>query len=270
MSESTCIKQAIDTGSIAIEREGGITTVILAHQKRRNALNQDMCRQLDQVMVDLDRDQETVAIVLRGEGTDFSAGAALNDLESVLFALGEHNERIDYLSRADKSIRKVRKPTVALVRGVCMGGGWQIAAACDVILAADDCRIAITPSKLGILYPRPGLERLVERVGADRAKFLLYSGTEISPHQAENWGLVTALYPAESFEKSVTDFLETLVKRSQFSITTMKQLIDAPKDPELENLWRQRWDEFRGHQDLAHGRESFMAGQEPSFTWRLT
>ncbi|MGP5032363.1 enoyl-CoA hydratase/isomerase family protein [Glutamicibacter arilaitensis] len=256
-------------GRIRVRRDSGVSTLLISNPKRRNALDQTMCIELEELMLELDRDPQTTVIVLRGEGKDFSAGAALNDLESVLFADVGNGETIDYLSRADAAIRAARKPTIALVRGVCMGGGWQIAAACDILLAADDCRIAITPAKLGILYPRPGLERLVDRVGADRAKFLLYSGVEVSPLKAEAWGLVSELIEADLFEAQVREYCTTVAARSQFAVTSMGHLVDQLHAHDVDQQWAQLWAEFQTHEDLAHGRASFLAGKKPVFSWRL-
>lgn len=258
-----------DPGRVTVQRSAGIATVSMRNAGRRNALNQAMCQQLEQVMVELDQDPEVLVIALCGYGADFSAGAALNDLDAVLFAPDGRGGTIDHLSRADAAIRATRKPTVALVRGICMGGGWQIAAACDLLLAADDCRIAITPSKLGILYPRAGLERLVARVGAHRAKFLLYTAAELSPQKAVEWGLVTELYSAGSFDEEVARVLQSLCQRSQYSSTTMGALIDAVPSADLDRQWELAWKEFQHHEDLAVGRAAFLAGRVPVFSWRL-
>ena len=269
MMNSEVVKTVNGTGRIRVFRDSGVSTLQISNPKKRNALDQAMCIELEKLILDLDRDPQTTVIVLRGEGQDFSAGAALNDLEHVLFAEVGNGETIDYLSRADSAIRSVRKPTIALVRGVCMGGAWQIAAACDILLAADDCRIAITPAKLGILYPRPGLERLVERIGADRAKFLLYSGIEVSPRKAAAWGLVSELMEANMFEVEAREYCKTVASRSQFAVTSMGHLIDKMQADDIDQRWAELWAEFQTHEDLAHGRASFLAGQKPVFSWRL-
>ncbi|PRA12355.1 crotonase [Arthrobacter sp. MYb211] len=257
-------------GSIELKKSNGIATVSIANPRKRNALTQSMCIGIADAMSALDRDPEVVVIALKGSGSDFSAGAALQDLEQVLFSASANEGTVDYLSRADEAIGTVRKPTIAVVEGICMGGGWQIASACDMVLASSNARIAITPSKLGILYPRAGVERLVRRVGADRAKYLLFTANEVTPELAERWGLVTELIPASAFAETVEARLGTVAKRSQFSIVNIKKLIDQPAGPNRERTWNAAWQEFQGHDDLAVGRAAFKSGYRPEFLWRVS
>ncbi|NMR29236.1 enoyl-CoA hydratase/isomerase family protein [Crystallibacter degradans] len=260
-----------DGATVGVVVEGAIAIVVLNHPKRRNALTKGMCLGLTEAMVRLDNDPQVKVIALRGANGDFSAGAALDQLDHVLFDKADEALGADRLSEADAAICSVRKPTVALVEGICMGGGWQIASACDVLLAADDVRLAITPSKLGILYPRAGLERLVRRVGADRAKYLLFSAEEIAPNKAAEWGLVSDLVAAGEFEEVAMSFLRTVSRRSQYSNVTMKQLIQADESQEdVEKRWDTEWLHFPDNEDLAAGRAAFMAKERPAFTWSPT
>lgn len=267
-------------GSIDVIHEGPIATVMINHPGRRNALTREMCVELARLLPVLDADVAVKVIALRGAGQDFCAGAALHDLEGVLFdgyvreaggdaGANDRRSGIDRLSEADAAIKAVRKPTVSLVRGICMGGGWQIAAACDVLLAADDLRLAITPAKLGILYPQAGVERLVQRVGEDRAKYLLFTASEISPATAAAWGLVTELVPADDFEAVAAAVLEGIANRSQYSIVTMKELISVGGPDAARSAWAQAWQAFPENKDLATGRAAFAAKAPPEFSWRV-
>jgi methylglutaconyl-CoA hydratase len=254
-------------GRVDVAVDNGVATVVLDHSRRRNSLTRSMCCELVDVMRRLDADAEVKVVALRGAGDDFSAGAALDDLDSVLFDTSDGAGPVDRLSLADAAIQAVRKPTVALVRGVCMGGAWQIAAACDLLVAADDVRLAITPAKLGILYPRAGLERLADRVGVDRAKWLLFSAEEIEPQKAQAWGLVTDLLPAGEFEARAEELLRTIASRSQYSTVTMKRLMGA-RGAAADTAWTEEWAAFPGNEDLAAGRKAFMAKRAPAFGWR--
>jgi Enoyl-CoA hydratase/carnithine racemase len=252
---------------IRVERSGSVATVVIDNPRSRNSLDRDLCLELTRLMPELDRRSDVTVIALRGAGDDFCSGAALDSLDDVLFD-GRRDEwaGIDRLSEADAAISSVRKPTVALVRGVCMGGGWQIAAACDLVLAADDARLAITPSKVGIIYPRVGLDRLVRRVGEDRARYLLFTAAEIPVERALSWGLVTDLLPADVFEEQAQGILETISARSQYSIVTMKSLL-AAAGPEADAAWEREWAAFPRNPDLEAGRRAFCAKQAPAFPW---
>lgn len=258
------------SGSIDIEIEDHIGHVIINNPKYKNAFNRQMCRQLVEAMYMLDNNSDVKVISIRGAEGNFSAGANLKDLDSVLFSgATENDDGVDELSLADQAISSVRKPTFAFVEGICMGGGWQIAAAADVVVASSNTRIAITPSKLGIIYPRLGLERLKKHVGEQRANFLLMTADEVTVQQAEAWNLVTTVVPAEAFELKREEILKTVVDRSQFSAVSMKQLMREDNSPTYDELWAEIWHAFRTGEDLALGRAAFANRQTPQFTWSV-
>lgn len=262
--------QMTEIGTVVVEIEDQIGHVIINNPRRRNAFNQQMCREMVNAMHQLDADPKVQVISVRGAEGNFSAGANLKDLDSVLFADStEHDDGVDELSLADQAISGVRKPTLAFVEGICMGGGWQIAAAADVVVASTNTRIAITPSKLGIIYPRPGLERLKKHVGEQRANYLLMTADEVTIEQAEDWNLVSVVVPAEEFELKREHILKTVARRSQFSIVSMKQLMRAESDPSYDQHWNRVWHDFRTGEDLAVGREAFDNGQTPKFRWKV-
>lgn len=258
------------TGNVLIEIEDQVGHVIINNPERKNAFNQQMCRQMAEAMYMLDNDPDVKVISIRGAEGNFSAGANLKDLDSVLFSGAEAAyDGIDELSLADQAISSVRKPTFAFVEGICMGGGWQIAAAADVVVASTNTRIAITPSKLGIIYPRLGLERLKKQVGEQRANYLLMTADEVSIEQAETWNLVSKTVPAAEFELERERILSTVVNRSQFSIVSMKHLMRHENDTSYEQQWNKIWHAFRTGEDLAIGRAAFAKREIPKFTWKV-
>lgn len=300
-----------DQGQIRVEVRDGVGNVVLDRPSHRNALSRYMCRSLVEALAELDADPDVVVVAISGTGGDFCAGAGLDTFDEVLFdgapplggagsvapipeppeaekapdatTAGVPDTGVDRLSEADAAIRAVRKPTVSLVEGICMGGGWQIAAAADLLIASTTARIAITPSKLGIIYPRSGLERLVDRVGLDRAKYLLLSAAEVTPRRAAEWGLVTLLIQEEDFAEQSAAMMRTIQSRSLFSTVTQKRLLDSyahrastpgeegneGEEDAYEADWNHSWAAFRSGEDLAEGRRAFAAKEQPAFTWRL-
>jgi len=266
----TSDSQVLESGTILVEVENHIGHVVINNPARKNAFNQHMCHEMVEVMQWLDQNPEVKVISIRGAEGNFSAGANLKDLDSVLFAGSrQEDDGVDELSRADRAITQVRKPTFAFVEGICMGGGWQIAAAADVVVASTSTRIAITPSKLGIIYPRSGLERLKKLVGEQRANYLLMTADEVTIEQAERWNLVSMVVPADSFELTREHILKTVAARSQFSIVSMKRLMRSEDDRNYEQDWAQVWHDFRNGEDLAVGREAFANRQTPEFRWQV-
>lgn len=268
-------------GRIRIEVRESIGAILIDREGKRNALTPELCDDLAAAVTRLDSDPEVKVITLAGAGRDFSAGADITELPRVLFdrspiagaGAGAAVDTFDHLTAADEAFGAASKPTVALVRGVCMGGGWQLASSCDLVLCSSDARIAITPALLGIVYPRRGIDRLVRTVGTDRAKYLLFGGTRISPADAERWGLVTAVIDAETFEQQTASYLARVASNSQYSVHTSKRLIDAGTGPDalgetaLDAAWASAWAGMPENADLLAGRTAFLAGRAPEFPW---
>jgi enoyl-CoA hydratase/carnithine racemase len=258
------------SSGIRVRVDDGIASVEIDNHARRNALTKAMCLELQEWMPRLDADPEVVLVTLRGRGTTFSAGAALDEITSVLLDPQEDGTVVDHLSAADCAISSVAKPTVALVDGPCMGGGWQIAAACDFIVATERSTFAITPAKLGIVYPRVGIERLVRLVGPATAKLLLFTGQSLTASQAHAAGLVAAVVTDDEFEESCRALEASMRQNSQFSIHSLKQLVDhtAAGDPRLDHDWERAWQGTSEGPDMAIGIDAFIGRRKPQFTWK--
>lgn len=150
-----------------------------------------------------------------------------------------------------------------------MGGGWQIASAADAIIASSDTRLAITPSKLGIIYPRAGLERLKRYVGEARANYLLMTANEITIEKAEAWNLVTETVDASTFYKYREQLLQSVATRSQFSIYAMKRLMQLEGTNNYCDAWEELWSAVQTNEDFAEGRLAFMETRRPEFEWNI-
>lgn len=265
-------------GEISVSVHAGIGAIKIDRPTKRNALTPELCDELAVAVAKLDRNPDVRVITLTGADGDFSAGADISELPQVLFDGADHDNEgrsgFDHLTAADLAFGVATKPTVALVQGICMGGGWQLASACDIVLCSDDAKIAITPALIGIVYPRRGVDRLVRRVGASRAKYLLYSGSRVSPVDAERWGLVTTLLPAAQFASESASFVARIAANSPYSVHTTKRLIDAGTGSEgrggtaLDDEWAAVWSEMPYTPDFAAGRSAFLSGQKPVFAWQ--
>jgi enoyl-CoA hydratase/carnithine racemase len=257
-------------GSITVSVADGVAAVLIDNAERKNAITKAMCLEIEALMPKLDSDPDVALITLRGVGDTFSAGAAIDDLTSVLLDPQDDGSTVDHLSLADAAIEAMRKPTIALVDGVCIGGAWQLASACDFIVASDRSQFAITPAKIGVIYPRAGIERLVRLVGPANAKYILFTGDTFSAQRASELGLVTEAVATEQFEARAEKIVRTLLVRSRFSIHTLKQLIDAgnPTDHEVDQLWQDAWTAMTESPDMAIGVSAFLGRERPKFAWR--
>ncbi|MCV7532502.1 enoyl-CoA hydratase/isomerase family protein [Micrococcus luteus] len=261
-------------GAIRFSVKDRVATILIDNPVHRNALTADMCRALAEAAGTVNVDPDVDVVILRGAGSDFSAGAAIDEVLDVLYAgAGTDGAGIDVLSAADEALCSIRKPLVSVVQGVCMGGGWQIAATADVLVAGSGSRLAVTPAKLGIVYPRRGLERLVRWVGPTRAKAILLAGDTVDAATAERWGLVTEVVSDDDMEDRVDSLVTTLLSRSPFSAYSHKALVDAfvtsgaSQNP-YDALWEERWSQVLSSGDLTEGRAAFLEKRRPVFPWR--
>ena len=262
------IAPTMTSPGIQVTVADGIATVVLDNPESRNAITRAMCLAIQDAMPRLERDPDVMLVALRGAGRTFSSGAQLTELSSILMDRTEEGV-VDQLSRADRAIASLSKPTVALVDGPCMGGGWQLASACDFIVASERSTVGITPAKLGILYPRSGVDRLVGQVGAAAAKYILFMAETFQAARARELGLIAEVVPDDEFDRRCDELLVTLRGRSRFTIHTMKRVIDLPSDdPHLDAEWQAAWDAMAEGPDMAIGIAGFLGRETPRFSWR--
>jgi enoyl-CoA hydratase/carnithine racemase len=202
-------------------------------------------------------------LVLTGAGEHFCAGADISELHS------DGRGGDDYSSvGAERALAEFPKPTLAAVRGFCVGGGCQLAAACDLRFAADDARFGITPAKLGIVYPVSAVTRLVRLVGPSAAKYLLYSAELVDAPHALRVGLLDEIVPPGDLDARVAAFAATLTTRSQLTQQATKDVVDSIVAGTLDEARLKAWSRESLHgADSAEGIAAFLARRPPNFTW---
>jgi enoyl-CoA hydratase/carnithine racemase len=245
-----------------------VATLTIDNPARRNALTGAMWDSFAPLLAELAADDEVAAVVLRGAGDDFSAGADITDLEQILRdpAAGEGG----HVTAGERALAAFPKPTIAAIDGYCVGDGWEIAGACDIRLASERSTFGVTPARLGILYPLTGMTRLVQLAGPAVAKHLILSGELVDVATAARWGMVSRLLPVDGFWPAVAAFVDALVSRSRLTQQAGKELIDliAADDPRLAEraaFWDAR---VAASDDARIGSAAFLARETPRFTWR--
>ncbi|WP_329222601.1 enoyl-CoA hydratase/isomerase family protein [Streptomyces sp. NBC_01485] len=233
-----------------------VATVVLHHPAKRNAMTAAMWAALPPLLDALAADPGVRALVLTGAGGTFCAGADISTLQS------GPDEAQALAVGAEEALAAFPKPTLAMVRGHCVGGGTQLAAACDLRFAEADASFGVTPAKLGIVYPSSSTRRLVSLVGPATAKYLLFSGELIDAERALRTGLVDEVLPADELEERVAEFTRVLVSRSQLTQAAAKEFADGRTDRDAH--WNAQ---ARGSGDTAAGVSAFLERREPRFTW---
>ncbi|MFF4655533.1 enoyl-CoA hydratase/isomerase family protein [Streptomyces sp. NPDC001381] len=234
----------------------GVATVVLHHPAKRNAMTAAMWGALPPLLETLAAAAEVRALVLTGAGGTFCAGADISTLR------GSAEEAQTLAVRAEEALAAFPKPTLAAVKGHCVGGGAQLAAACDLRFAEEGALFGVTPARLGIVYPASATRRLVALVGPATAKYLLFSGELIDTERALRTGLVDEVLPADELDKRVAEFTRLLVSRSQLTQAAAKEFVNGRADRDAH--WAAQ---ARGSGDTAEGVAAFLERREPRFTW---
>ncbi|MEU2286618.1 enoyl-CoA hydratase/isomerase family protein [Streptomyces sp. NPDC013178] len=233
-----------------------VATVVLHHPAKRNAMTVAMWRALPPLLDKLAADPGVRALVLTGAGGTFCAGADISTLRE------SPDEAQGLAVRAEEALAAFPKPTLAAVRGHCVGGGAQLAAACDLRFAEEGALFGVTPAKLGIVYPSSATRRLVALVGPATAKYLLFSGELIDTERALRTGLIDEVLPADGLDERVAEFTRVLVSRSQLTQAAAKEFADGRTDRDAH--WAAQ---ARGSGDTAEGVAAFLEGRQPRFSW---
>ncbi|MEU6311389.1 enoyl-CoA hydratase-related protein [Streptomyces sp. NPDC047014] len=233
----------------------GVATVVVSHPAKRNAMTAAMWRALPELLAELAHDPAVRVLVLTGDGPTFCAGADISTLT------GKDDPRALAVA-AEEALAAFPKPTLAAVRGFCVGGGSQLAAACDLRFAEEGASFGVTPARLGVVYPASATRRLAALVGPSWAKYLLYSAELIDAPQALRAGFLNELLPAGALDGRVAEFTRILASRSQLTQAAAKEFADGRTDRDAH------WEEqAAGSADTAEGVAAFLERRAPRFTW---
>ena len=255
---------------VVLRRKPPIAWIILNRPEKLNALTGEMMEDLDEVLKDLEGDDEVRVVVIRGAGENaFSVGADIN-----LFK-GLSREEAEKESKRWKEIiddiESFPKPTIAAIKGYCLGCGLEIALACDFRLASSNSIFGQPEIKLGLIPGAGGTQRLVKLIGLGRAKELLMLGKKISAEEAERIGLVNMLIPPEDFDERVEGFALTLAEGPPIAFNLLKQAINLAGSYRIEDGYRFESEAFGRlfeTEDLREGIDAFLSKRKPRFKGR--
>jgi enoyl-CoA hydratase/carnithine racemase len=208
---------------IAVERKGeGIVEIRLNRPDRLNALGVDMVDALRAAITDAVAGRARV-VLIRGTGRAFCAGADLKERRTMDEAARvKHNRAINV---AVDALAAAPMPTICVINGLAMGGGCEIALACDLRYAAEDAQIGLTEARIGAIPGAGGTQRMPRVIGASRALELMLTGEPVSGKRAEEIGLVNAAVPADKLDAHVERIAGLIASRSPHGEQTIKRLV---------------------------------------------
>ncbi|MFC5719364.1 enoyl-CoA hydratase/isomerase family protein [Streptomyces gamaensis] len=245
--------------ALLVDVAGATATVRIANPAKRNAMTLGMWRELPPLLDRLAADPAVRVLVLTGEGDTFCAGADISALTGDNAAPSQ-----ELAVAAEEALAAFPKPALAVVRGHCVGGGCQLAAACDLRFAAEGASFGVTPARLGIVYAASSTRRLVDLVGPATAKYLLFSAELIDAGRALRTGLVDEVWPEGELDARVAEFTRILAGRSQLTQAAAKEFADGRTDAERIAHWTAQ---ARASTDTAEGVAAFLERRQPRFRW---
>jgi enoyl-CoA hydratase/carnithine racemase len=253
-----------------LERDGALAWLVIDRPAKHNAMSKAMWEAIPGLVAEVEADPVLKVLVVRG-GTEkaFSAGADISEFEALNTDSALRDASRAAITDGLRALTRLSKPTIAMVRGICMGGGCAIALTCDIRFASPESRFGIPPAKLGLAYSLEDMKQLVDVVGPSHAKSMMFTGRAVQAAEALTMGLVNGVYPLDEIENETRSFADQVCRNSQFSVRALKHvigLIASGADAETEESWRLVLDAYEG-EDYREGVAAFLGKRPAKFTY---
>ena len=253
--------------SILVERSGAIATVTLNRPERLNALDLASWRGLREVARELDADTSLRCVVIRGAGEKaFAAGADISAFQRERADMAQARIYGEALHGAMMAIAECRHPTVAQIKGVCVGGGLELAASCDLRICGRSSRFGVPVKQLGLTMSYGELKALVDLVGPAGAREILLEGAIFGAERAQQLGLVTRVVADDQVEQEVAATVARIAEGAPLVARWHKKFIARLTDP--RPLSAEEMEEgfaSMATADYGIGVEAFLAKRKPQF-----
>jgi len=253
--------------NIIVETRGRVGLVALNRPKALNALNGPLINELVAALTAFDSDDGISATVLTGSEKAFAAGADIKEMANLGFAEAYLRDHAAAVAR----VGEMRKPIIAAVAGFCLGGGAELAMACDIIIAADTARFGQPEITLGILPGMGGSQRLPRLVGKSRAMEMILTGRMIDAAEAERTGIAARVVAAADLLKEALTIAETIASFSLPAVMMAKEAINRAFEMPLAEglrLERRLLHALFATEDQKEGMAAFVEKRKPRFRHR--
>ena len=208
---------------VELEKKGAVGVITMNRPEALNALNDQVLRDLDEVLDQVERDEEILVVVLTGEGRSFVAGADIGQMSH--FTAVEGKAFGVYGNQVFLKLENLTKPTIAAVNGFALGGGCELSMACDIRLASEKAKFGQPEVGLGITPGFGGTQRLARIVGISNAMELILTAKTIRAEEAKELGLVSHVYPAEELMDKALELANAIAANAQVAVRQSKAAI---------------------------------------------
>lgn len=258
------------TDKVLSRKEGRVGTVIFNNPERHNAMSLPMWEATARILEDFARDAEVRVVVLTGAGGKaFVSGADISRFEDERAdaeAVARYNAAVE---RAYAAVHEFPKPTIAMIRGYCIGGGLGLAVCCDLRICAEDSRFALPAARLGLGYAYAGIRRFIDLVGPAFTKEIFFTARQFDAAEAREMGLVNRVLPDAEVEPYVRDYAETIAGNAPLTVSAVKFIVGETLEDEAKRdvaRCAEMVQRCFASNDYHEGRKAFMEKRKPVFT----
>jgi enoyl-CoA hydratase len=259
-------------GKMLAAKEDGIGLITFNQPEKRNAMSVEMWVGLGEILDEFAEDSSVRVVILTGAGSKaFVSGADISQFDKLRSNADAQQEYDRMTSVGRNKFSGFRKPTIARIRGFCLGGGLAIAMQTDLRIASEDSEFGIPAARLSIAYGFDGLRNLVNLVGPAHARMILYTGKRIDAAEAERIGLINRMVPDVELSEAVLDIARTIADNAPLSVAasklTITEVLKDPADRDMDAV-RAAGKACFDSEDYKEGRRAFMEKRAPVFTGR--
>jgi enoyl-CoA hydratase len=219
--------------NVLFERTEGIATIVINRPEKRNALNKETRLELREIMEEIKTDKNIRVLILTGAGDKaFISGSDINELREMA-PLDMYNFTMTLGQQLYTDLGNLDIPVIAMINGLCLGGGCELAVACDIRVAADTAKFGQPEVLLGIIPGGGATQRLPRLIGMGKAKELIYTGNLIDAKEAERIGLVNKVVPQERLKEEAMSWARSIAEKSPVILRMAKKAINGSSESTL-------------------------------------
>lgn len=251
--------------TIIVEINDHVSLIKLNRPDALNALNTQLLAELCTALEEADANEKVRCVVLTGSEKAFAAGADIKEMSGMSFV---DVNRVNLFAEANDRIRNIRKPIIAAVSGYALGGGCELAMACDFIIAADTAKFGQPEINLGVIAGMGGSQRLTRYVGKSKSMDMNLTGRFMDAEEAERSGLVSRIVPAKKILDEALGAAQKIAEKSIISVMAAKEAVERSYETTLtEGLLYERrlFHSMFATEDQKEGMAAFLEKREAQF-----